>query len=293
VPSGNLTVKNRPNNGQQKCPAFPKWEVGQAFYGKIFGICATFSEELRLREYPPKLGAPRLYSIYLIYNNITEKYYVGQTRRSLLDRLSDHKKDARRGVDTYLYKAMRFYGENYFSICRLGDGGETQEKANEAERFWVLLLQANDPSKGYNLTSGGGAGRVLSESSRKKIGDACRKPNDPEQECCGCHLVKPLEDYHVNNAVSNGRMSRCKECCLKQASEKYWNGEGLDRANKRAEKQGAQERHCSGCNMTKPLDRFHRSKNYPGGHSYICKECRSQRRKIRTATDLSPCLGTA
>jgi group I intron endonuclease len=223
-----------------------------------------------------------LYEIYLITNQITGKIYVGQTRRGLSLRFSDHKKDARRGSDQYIHKSIRYYGEKYFTICRLASGGETQESANEAERFWVLRLCCNDPKIGYNLSSGGGQGRVLTEVARKKIGDACRKPNTPEQKCIGCGLVKPLEEFYINNAISNGRMSRCIKCTLETSHQKYQETEGLTRAKARERKRSATTRLCSGCSNTKSLDEFHKSKNTPGGHSYICKECRSRRRRKAT-----------
>jgi hypothetical protein len=179
---------------------------------------------------------------------------------------------------------MRFYGPKFFTISRLAFGGNTQSEANAAEEFWISFFKSNDSKFGYNQTSGGGAGRTLSEEARKKIGDACRKPNTPEQECVLCHKVKPLEEYHINNAVSNGHMSRCKECCLEVAHKRY---RETERPNKRKERMEANACICSKCRKEKPLEEFHKSKNYARGHSYICKECRSlMRRKKPVVTDL-------
>jgi group I intron endonuclease len=236
----------------------------------------------------------QMYQIYLMANQIAEKYYVGQTMQGLSNRLSDHRKAARKGVETYLYKSMRFYGEQYFTICYLGNGGKTQDEANVAERFWIALLKSNNPEFGYNLTSGGGAGRILSESSRKKIGDSCRKPSTPEQECCGCHRIKPLEEYHINNAVSNGRMSRCKECCLQKAREIYAPQARATAARIEATKNRV-ERACNRCGIVKHLDDFPICKSAPDGHRYSCNGCWPNRHEIpiRKETDLSPCLENA
>lgn len=183
---------------------------------------------------------------------------------------------------------MRLYGDKFFSICYLADGGKTREEANSAETFWIKYLDSNNSLVGYNLTSGGGVGRTLSESSKKKIGDACRKPNSDEQECCGCRKIKSLDDYHVNNAVSNKRMSRCKECNIAEGIRRYWEGEAKERAVnrelKRQEKLTRTEKWCQHCKKNLPLDYFFVSKTSIDGRLGTCKKCRNlEKRKTPLA----------
>ncbi len=140
------------------------------FVEKYFQNPATFSSLVRLIQYTQKSGEPRLYEIYLITNQINEKVYVGQTFRPLNKRFSEHKKESGRGSDQYIHKAMRFYGPKFFTISRLAFGGNTQSEANAAEEFWISFFKSNDSKFGYNQTSGGGAGRTLSEEEEEDRG---------------------------------------------------------------------------------------------------------------------------
>lgn len=53
-----------------------------------------------------------------------------------------------------------------------------------------------------------------------KYGDPCfpylrvrtYDPNRKEKRCTGCLEVWPLDQFYINNAHSDGRMSRCKHC---------------------------------------------------------------------------------
>lgn len=219
-------------------------------------------------------------TIYLILNQVNEKIYVGQTMASIERRLREHKKAAKSGkYSSYLHSAMRLYGFKYFTIHYLANGGETRESANAAEQFWVSRLRANDDTVGYNLTSGGDAGWTMSEAARRKIGDATRKPNLPFQKCRGCGAVKPLTDYHINRAVSNGRMGRCRECTLREAAVKYQEGEGKERKERREairkEKESRTEKWCGKCQQFLPMDSFYPSKIHTDGHLGTCKKCRN------------------
>jgi group I intron endonuclease len=93
--------------------------------------------------------------IYLIHNTVNDKYYVGKTTKPLQVRWDKHKVEARRGNRAYLYKAMRKYGADKFTIHPLMSTLKTEEQLNEQEQFLIALFKANDPQYGYNLTQGG------------------------------------------------------------------------------------------------------------------------------------------
>ena len=48
--------------------------------------------------------------IYLITNDVNNKVYVGQTTKSLEERIQGHRSAMVSGVDTHIYRAMRKYG---------------------------------------------------------------------------------------------------------------------------------------------------------------------------------------
>jgi group I intron endonuclease len=89
--------------------------------------------------------------IYQITNTITNDFYIGYTSLTLEVRLAKHKQNARAGGRTHLYKAIRKYGEENFSISCLRENGSL----NEDEPLWIAQLKPT-----YNMTSGGEGGRT-------------------------------------------------------------------------------------------------------------------------------------
>ena len=96
--------------------------------------------------------------IYLITNNINGKKYVGKTELSVKKRWKQHIKDSKREKCEIrpLYRAIRKYGENNFSICEI-DTGHGNELSNK-EQYWIQYY--NTYEDGYNATLGGD-GKVL------------------------------------------------------------------------------------------------------------------------------------
>lgn len=107
------------------------------------------------------------FSVYLITNTITEKWYVGKTGNTVWDRWTDHKSNARRGVNTYLYRSIRKHGEENFRVQTVATI-DSEDEANNLERLWILLLKSYDENFGYNLTFGGDGVRVT-EATRAKL----------------------------------------------------------------------------------------------------------------------------
>lgn len=108
----------------------------------------------------------RPFSIYLVTNLITEKWYVGKTGNTVEDRWTDHKSNARCGSNGYLYRSMRKHGEENFYIQTIAVVS-TEEEANNLERLWIILLESHKEKFGYNLTLGGDGVRANEETKRK------------------------------------------------------------------------------------------------------------------------------
>ncbi len=109
--------------------------------------------------------------IYKITNNITNRSYVGQTKRQLEKRLKSHFYEARvKKYNMYLHNSIRKYGEEAFRIELI----ETCTTTNYAdrERFWIKSLNTLQPF-GYNEHEGGKGGCLnASPELRKKLSDA-------------------------------------------------------------------------------------------------------------------------
>lgn len=92
--------------------------------------------------------------IYIVTNLITGKQYVGQTKRSIEFRLSEHIATAKLNkYNNRFYNAINKYGEDNFKIELLEDNIATLEEANERERFWINYYDTYN--NGYNSTIGG------------------------------------------------------------------------------------------------------------------------------------------
>lgn len=104
--------------------------------------------------------------VYLIVNNYNCKYYIGKTTKSLGERWKEHLDAARRDFKDYLYKAIRKYGKEYFTVTILCEV-RTEEELSDAERLWILALRSYDHNYGYNMTYGGEGGRLSDEFKRR------------------------------------------------------------------------------------------------------------------------------
>ena len=100
--------------------------------------------------------------IYLIWNKINGKRYVGQTIQSLAKRMTQHK-CGYLCVDRAIQK-YRF--ENF--IYGIIETCETQEQLNEREKFWIVALHCKSPN-GYNCTDGGNRDFSVSAETHAKL----------------------------------------------------------------------------------------------------------------------------
>ena len=98
--------------------------------------------------------------IYKITNKLTSEIYVGYSI-NYTKRWYFHKRNARAGINTYLYRAMRKYGIENFTIEVLE---QCEEELNEVrEQYWIKELNPR-----YNMTSGGDGGRTADSPNYKE-----------------------------------------------------------------------------------------------------------------------------
>lgn len=94
------------------------------------------------------------FQVYKITNKVTGKIYIGGTTVGKDKRFSLHKDRASHGFESPLYRAIREYGEEQFSIIIIEDCN-SQEELNERERYWIATLSSTNPEIGYNSQLGG------------------------------------------------------------------------------------------------------------------------------------------
>lgn len=109
--------------------------------------------------------------IYLIRNMVNGKGYVGQTVRSVKERLREHWSDAKSArTEMALHKALTKYGIDNFSVIEIASAQEGPI-LNELERHFIENLGTLSPS-GYNISRGGkgrASGFSVSEETRQKM----------------------------------------------------------------------------------------------------------------------------
>lgn len=95
--------------------------------------------------------------IYKVTNLINGKIYIGQTVRTLEERINQHFYDADKVDGFIFYKAIRKYGRESFNWCII-DSGQSREELNDKEIFWIKFYNSYikfQNSNGYNMTIGG------------------------------------------------------------------------------------------------------------------------------------------
>lgn len=108
--------------------------------------------------------------VYLITNLVNSKIYVGQTTRSLEERMLEHFKYHVR-YRSALAAAIKKYGADNFRVDVLQEASSVEE-LNKMEEEWIEKLGAMGPG-GYNLKSGG-LNNTPSAETRRKLSVAGR-----------------------------------------------------------------------------------------------------------------------
>lgn len=110
--------------------------------------------------------------IYEAKNKINNKRYIGQTTRTLKDRMRDHIAASKRdkNVSFRFYDDLIKYGEENFEWNILEECIDKEDLDNK-ESYWIEYYDTTDPDAGYNQ-KGGAANPFLTDEIKKKIGDA-------------------------------------------------------------------------------------------------------------------------
>ena len=106
--------------------------------------------------------------IYAIYNNNTNKMYVGKTERTIELRWKGHISESKQNIKNqswYLNNSIRKYGIDSFELHEIISC--SNDLLNQWEEFYIKNLNTMVPN-GYNLTKGG-EGCKPSEETRFKM----------------------------------------------------------------------------------------------------------------------------
>lgn len=91
--------------------------------------------------------------IYMIYNKINNKKYIGQTTRTIEKRYKEHLREVDYNrLNLSLYRAMRKYGVENFDVKEIEEC--PNEELDEREIYWIDYYNTYGLD-GYNETKGG------------------------------------------------------------------------------------------------------------------------------------------
>lgn len=141
--------------------------------------------------------------IYLLYNKINGKLYVGQTTRNCPNsRFKEHVKASRsehQRKRMVISSAIFKHGWNNFGRFVI-DTCETYEELNNLEKYWINRLNCLSPN-GYNLRTGGSDSR-FSEESRAKLSLALKgRPKSAETKAKIAEAAKTSEAAASHRAL--------------------------------------------------------------------------------------------
>lgn len=122
-----------------------------------------------LQPYPQKEKDDILISgiIYKITNQINQKIYIGQTTRSLNDRMSEYRREI---GNNPIDKAIKKYGFNSFKF-EIIDTAENLEELNFKEKIHISTFKSNNREIGYNVLDGG-RNSIPGPETREKLSRA-------------------------------------------------------------------------------------------------------------------------
>ena len=158
--------------------------------------------------------------IYKITNTINGMVYIGQTSRTLNQRMAEHLANSR---TSYIDRALKKYGIQNFEVDVIAEA-DTKEELDALEKYFIKHFDCKIPN-GYNLTDGGEGqcgiqrfgednphyGKHHTDSAKKRIGEARRKYTKEKHPSA----------RHIHN-LDTGEIF----LCMVFACEKY----GLDRS---------------------------------------------------------------
>lgn len=99
--------------------------------------------------------------IYKAQNKINGKLYIGQTSKTLEERIKAHLWNNQ----TYFQRALRKYGVQSFDWSTV-DSSEDRDVLNDKEEYWISYFNSKVPN-GYNITDGGDGVIGLREGPNK------------------------------------------------------------------------------------------------------------------------------
>ena len=164
--------------------------------------------------------------IYLLYNNVNGKCYIGQTIHTLQSRWNQHQRAAESGRTSLIARAIRKHGSQSFHAHALISGLTCKDDLNKFEKFLISLFESTNPNLGYNVSEGGHGGMHHEDHKQKCIAANKRRAgghlSDEHKEKLRVALT--CNKNNTGKVQRKARSASCGQKCSALAKEKWQNG---------------------------------------------------------------------
>lgn len=158
------------------------------------------------------MAREKIRGIYCIENLINHKKYIGQSK-DVFKRISNHKNllKNQKHHNEYLQRAWNKYGEENFAFNLLQRCEETD--IDNLERHYISLYNTTNDENGYNLESGGNAGKKHSIKTIKKLLEIHQNEKVPVY----CIELNKIYDGFVDiEKEFNVSYAAIRRCCVEK-----------------------------------------------------------------------------
>jgi group I intron endonuclease len=136
--------------------------------------------------------------IYKSTNNITGKIYIGQTTKSLEQRIKGHIKESKIDKNRPFLSSINKYGEDNF-IFETIDSADNLDELNNKEIYWIDFYNSISPN-GYNVTGGGqGKKMIKTKELGKRISEGLKNSEKWQTLLNNDEYLKKREEKFINS----------------------------------------------------------------------------------------------
>ena len=154
--------------------------------------------------------------IYLLRNKINNKFYIGQTKTTIKERLRKHIKPSKNNKQI-ITRAIKKYGEQNF-ICEILFYAKSFEEMNIKEIEFIFEYNCIDKKIGYNVDKGGNNFETYSVTREKlrkaRIGKKMSENNHFYGKTHSDTVKKKISEIHNGKIISDytkSKMSKSQE----------------------------------------------------------------------------------
>ena len=134
--------------------------------------------------------------IYKSTNKINGKVYIGQTIKSLEQRIKGHIKESKIDSNRPFMSSINKYGVSNF-IFEVIDSANSLDELNDKEIYWINFYNSVSPN-GYNVTGGGqGKKKIGTKELGKRILEGLKKSEKWQTLLKDDEYLKKREQYFI------------------------------------------------------------------------------------------------